>query len=403
MSNSDVSSGPGRLGRTALIVWVVVVIGLTARLLVAHERHPGVYPVFDRAGAHWLNGEELFQDTGFRYPPISAAAMVPFHLAGPLPGGLVWRWLNLAVFLGALAAALRFGLPDSLSPRRRAAFFLLLIPPSLSSLANGQPNGMMIGSMVLSGIAFARGRYRAAALLAVFPVWLKVYPVAFGMLLGLLQPRRFLPWFVGLIAVGAGLPFLLQDPAYVAEQYGSLVSVLSVEDRTQDPLDAYRDLRLVLSSLGAPISDGVFHAVQALGGALLAVACFLGQRRWGWTPRCVMGLAVGGVSCWMTVLGPATEKATYIVVVPLAAWLLVASRRDRLRGWFWWCVVGYALLVLTHAVTRVPADVRAAWPILRTLPTIGTMLLAVALAARVSAGAPAGGGCEGSPPGPGPR
>ncbi len=44
--------------------------------------------------------------------------------------------------------------------------------------------------------------------------------------------------------------------------------------------------------------------------------------------------ALGLTCCWMTVLGPATESNTYILVAPALAWVVLESFLSRRPRWF---------------------------------------------------------------------
>jgi hypothetical protein len=364
--------------RWAVVCWGLMILGVAVGA-VHRGSDRGVWRVLMEAAQNLQRGGDLYVDTGFRYPPITAIVLVPFHLLGVV-GILLWWGLNAGAYLGALHCAFRQRFPRTVSAHWQSTFFLLLLIPSATSLNNGQPNAIVVGCLVASTLSFSRGRYRTAAVWAALPVCIKVYPVAFGMLLCLLAPRRFLPWFAGLLAIGFALPYVICGPAYASEQYSSLVSVLAAEDRTGDPLDAYRDLRLLLESLGAPISHGTYVILQVAGGAA-AAALLLAGRRAGWTAARLAAFALGASLCWMTVLGPATEKATYLLVAPLACYLVLDCRDRASRSWFRWSLAAYGVLLLTSVVTRVPREIKGAHPILRTVPTIATLMMAAALVA----------------------
>jgi hypothetical protein len=292
-----------------------------------------LYPTYAAAGGDWLAGASLYYHDErppyldqYRYSPLVSAFLVPFHLLPERAGGVVWRLLNAGVFLAAFGWWARSAVPLTLTSRRQALLFLLAVPLSLSSLNNGQPNALVIGLLLLATAGSARHHWWLAAGCVALAAALKIYPLAVGLLLSVVYPRRFGLRLAAALAVVAGLPFLLQRPDYVAAQYAQWGQLLGADDRKYWPLAAaYRDLWLLLRAWGAPITPRVYLFVQlaaAAGCAVLCLAC-----RWqGWEVRCVLTPCLVLGTAWMTLCGPATEACTYILLAPLLAFGLVASR-----------------------------------------------------------------------------
>src|SRR5262249_18562604 len=63
--------------------------------------------------------------------------------------------------------------------------------------------------------------------------------------------------------------------------------------------------------------------------------------------------------CWMTVFGPASESATYLLLAPSLAWALLevwtAGRSPWARGWL---AVSFGLLVVTYMSCWFPGGAR---------------------------------------------
>jgi hypothetical protein len=91
---------------------------------------------------------------------------------------------------------------------------------------------------------------------------------------------------------------------------------------------AYRDLRLLLRVWFVPLSPHAYLAIQLVSAAVAALVCRIGQRR-GWPSCRLLTLLLGLGCCWMTVLGVATESATYILVGPTVAWAMVEAWLQR--------------------------------------------------------------------------
>jgi hypothetical protein len=338
----------------ALAFWLLLGAILCARGFLQPHRST-VYPIFAKAGEQWRSGASLYLDNQgkprlqqFRYSPAVAAVYAPFSVLSLALGGLLWRLLNLGAYLFAFAWAMDALDPDGAwsTPRRRALLWLLLVPLSVGSLNNAQSNPLVTGAMLLAVAGAARQHWNLVALGITVACLFKIYPIALGLLLVVAFPRQ-LGWRLafGLLA-GFALPFVLQRPDYVYEQYRDWICILVVEDRTSGPLDtAYRDLRLLLCQLGLPLSRSAYVLVQlgaALGAALVV-------RRWataGWPVpsllRAVFGLAV----CWMLLCGPATESCTYILLAPVLAWMLLDLVTERQQAWIIGLkLAGFAILL----------------------------------------------------------
>ncbi len=60
-------------------------------------------------------------------------------------------------------------------------------------------------------------------------------------------------------------------------------------------------------------------AIQMLAAALIAAICIAGRLA-NWPRRMLLARMLGLATCWMTVLGLATEPSTYILISPALAW-----------------------------------------------------------------------------------
>ena len=331
----------------ALAVWLVVFAAVAGRAALAgHPRHAGIYPVYAKAGGDWAAGRGVYPAADgfdvFRYAPVFAAGFAPLAALPVALGSLVWRVGTVGLVLSAAATWARSGPAGAAAGSRARSAFLILVAPLVAwDMACGQTNAAIGATMLLAATAAGRGRWwRAAAWLAPACL-LKLYPVAFALLLVAAHPRPL--WWRLPIAVLAGLalPFLLQRPAYVAGQYADWARTVLADDGRQGWAVgmSYRDVRMVFRVWGEPLAPGAFLALQLGGAAAAAASCCFGAaggRRWR---------AVGLGGAWMTVLGPATEGVTYAIAGPALAWGVVAvTLRDpgrAVRGLVWG---GYALV-----------------------------------------------------------
>jgi hypothetical protein len=346
--------------RTACAVWVLILLVLSIRTL-ASPRANSVYPIFAAAARHWLAGADLYytDEAPYRYSPLVTVLFVPFSALPDTVGGLLWRWLNAGVYLAALAAWGRLVLPRLLTKTQEAFLFLLVVPLSIGSLNNGQSNALVLGLLLAAMVGVRVGRWNMTSGCLALACLFKLYPVAIGLLLALIYPRRLAGRFALALGIGLAAPFLFQQPDYVISQYAGWIRQLRADDRQILPLDLwYRDLRLLCQVCHVPLSSQAYLAIQLLSAATLAGFC-LACRRAGWEERRLL-TALFALGCvWMTLLGPATESCTYILLAPTLAWsLLEAWRRKNARWPRDVLVAGYALWVVVQAAVWFPGGSR---------------------------------------------
>jgi hypothetical protein len=354
--------------RTAILVWILVVAFICVRAAV-QPRKRTLYTTWEQAGADWVAGRDLYRNfwnadqDQFRYSPLTAVLLVPFHYLPIRLGGVVWRLLNAGVLLAGFGWWLRMA-PVIRTARQQGILFLLLVPLSLSSLNNGQPNPLITGLLLAALAAVARDRWRLAAVFVGLATTIKLYPLAVGLLLAAAYPRRFTPQLLLMLALAAVLPFACQHGNYVRNQYALWLGRLGKDQRWDwPPHMAYRDLWLLIRLFHVPLTPLGYLGVQLASAAGCAVLCVAARLR-GWPRREILAamLALGG--CWMTLCGPATESSTYILLAPALAWAVLAVESDgwpRLAGW----MVRVSFLLLMLCV------VRGLWPGVNRIHALG--------------------------------
>jgi hypothetical protein len=319
-----------RWEKLALAVWGVLLVLVCFRTAFWPKAH-SVYPIFALASQHWLAGSDLYRLTEYdvyRYSPLVAVAFVPLGLL-PLPlGGVLWRLLSAAIYLSAVVwwdRRLRTSGGDGVTRSSLALFLLLALPLSLDNLNNGQSNLLLMGLLMHSVLACEARRWNLAAVCMAIACLFKVYPIAVGLLLVVVYRRRFTLRFAAALVVGLLLPFVLQRPGYVLEEYATWIGYLRRDERQGAILELwYRDLRLLCRVLGMPLSAATYAAIQLTAGACIAAVCFV-ARRVGWPAQKLGPLLLGLGCCWMTAFGPATETSTYMLMAPMAAWYIVET------------------------------------------------------------------------------
>jgi hypothetical protein len=372
----DACGAPRPWFACAVELWLLVAIIISIRVAWTPYRNT-VYPILAHGVANWVQGADLYTPErqlanfdAFVYPPPAVCVFLPFSILSDRIGGIVWRLVNLGVYLAAFIWFWKGGAPGSTprleqDPRRRAGgrlglLLLLLLPHSIDSLNNGQSN-MLIAGLLMAGVGAAlRERWNLAAVCLAVPCLLKIYPLAIGLLLALVFPRPLLPRLGLALAAGLAAPFLCQSPDYVADQYQQYGQWVIGHDRTSWNLhNAPHDFYFLTRWLGTPLPRGAYIALQLTTAALAAGWCWALRRRGvenAVAARRLLGLGIGWIICF----GPATESSTYILLAPVLAWEMLAAWTGASRAGRLPITAVYALLCASGMSLWFPGGRRVA-------------------------------------------
>jgi hypothetical protein len=289
----------------------------------------------------------------FHYSPLAAVFFAPFA-AFPTPlGNALLRTTNLLVFLPALCWWMRTALPGEWSPRQRASFFLLVALMCTDCLLDVQVNVLLIGVLLAAMAAVGRERWWLAAGLCAFAVHLKVYPAALALLVCLFYPREFLGRWLTCMLVGGLIPFVLQQPDYVARQYQDWVCYgLNRGGAGYHFQDVMRLCTLWI----IPFTRTTYNLIEVVAGVMIAGICW-GHRRRGLTGTTLNNTLFALAGGWMTALGPSAEPVTYILIAPVLAAAVVGAWSEPQPGWVRVLVtVAVAILILAQLELLFPLD-----------------------------------------------
>jgi hypothetical protein len=335
-----------RPARLAWIVWLAFTLAVTALVVLERERR-SVTPVYREATEAWHARRPLYVDGihGFLYLPSAAMLYTPFTWPPGPWGGVVWRWVGLAVLATGVWRLAAFGG----GPRERRFLVLtaLTLPILASSARNGQMNVPMAGLMAHAAVDLAGAAWwRAAAGLALaFALKPTVLPLA--LLAVVLYPAT--SWRFGVLAAGVlALPFAAAEAAYVGAQYAGFVDKMRVAGAP--PPGRWQDVTGIPRALGYVPPAGLMTALRLAAAAATLVLCWLARRRFGPERGALFLLVLG--ACYILLWNPRTEGVTYLILVPalgvLADWTLAADRRSR-AGWL--CVAIALVLAVSHLLT----------------------------------------------------
>jgi hypothetical protein len=315
-----------------IALWSAVLLGICLRIALVSRDHD-VFATYVDAGRKWTQSQQLYTSArGFLYSPLIAAFFGPFSWLPERVGGVLLRLLNAAFFVGAISWWLRTGLHNRIPRSSYWLVFLLILPLSLGNFNNGQVNPMLISLLMMAILAAYGGRWTLSAVCLGLATYLKIYPLSVALLLVLVYPRQ-LGWRLALALILMGiLPFVLQQPSYVFEQYQRWFSTRATDNRRMNIDIAQRDFAMVLNVLHISLSAQAVLVLQLLAGAAAAAACFVGRlRNWSEDRLLVCLFTLG--TCWMLLFGPSTEDATYVMIAPALALAMIQAFHLRTSAW----------------------------------------------------------------------
>jgi Glycosyltransferase family 87 len=359
----------------SIAAWSVALLALVGKGLAFSNRLTNV----DRylgAGRAWIQGLPLYIYTpnkGFVYGPFSALC---YALASYLPDALsraLWCLVSAVLLLAGLQGMMTAGPFSQIPIRLRGLVFLLVLPLALGNFDSAQANAFVIGLIMIAVAAACLERWTIAAIAVAGATHWKIYPLVVGMLLIVLAPRKFtLRLILALLLMGL-IPFVFQKPSYVIDQYRLWYDTRTADNRLLYSINiAPWDLWFVLARVaGIPISWAVYRAIQATAGLAIAGFCLYGRIN-HWSKERLFGGMFSLVCVWMTLLGPASELYTYLLIAPAVAFELVETfsrRSDAVSR----ALIVTAYLFLLLAILRVAFIPRYQSVYLFSLQPVGAM------------------------------
>jgi hypothetical protein len=312
--------------RSAWVLWTVVMVVMVLRPLVASYRGTS-FDTYHLAGLHWIHGQSVYsQWMGFVYSPVVAVFFAPFaYLPGAL-ANILWRTLNAGLLLGGLAALLKSNLFAGIKERNYGLVYILLVPLAVGNIDISQANPLVEGLLLAAIAAVYVERWNSAALCVAIATCFKIYPIAVGLLICVIAPRRFTGRFLIALLLLLLVPFVFQHWSYVADQYQAWIATRTAEDRRGWPTEKLPlDLWFMIHTFAhLPISPRIYSLFQLGTAGALAFLCAF-QTWKGWPKNRVLTGLFCLASIWMTLCGPATESYTYLILAPAVILALVQA------------------------------------------------------------------------------
>tara|TARA_R110002111_G_scaffold256979_3_gene324757 strand:- start:109207 stop:110466 length:1260 start_codon:yes stop_codon:yes gene_type:complete len=316
--------------KKALILWAVLWIAVSVKFVVQPE-NKSVYPCFADSSINWWADRSLYdnevQKTGFRYSPTFALAFTPFAILPATFGGILWTALNIALLVYALRLLVKEIFPGDCSKFQEACFLILTLAGSARAIWSAQSNSLVFALAVFAVVSLKKERWWAAAFLLAAAVHIKLWPAALALLLMARFPRQLTGRFAAACALLLIPPFLTRPLPVVMQQYQDWYALLTGPYRTLRQA-GLRDAYTIAEHFGTYVDDRVYTLMQ-LGLAGLALLWCLRLARVSTSTEAYFTGVLTTWVCWQLLVGPGTERLTFLLAAPIASWALLVSLKER--------------------------------------------------------------------------
>ena len=342
--------------RVAFTVPLVVAAGAAVQMLLQtrHNPLPGGYThynnflIFRQAFVHLLEGRDLYLNfpaehfDNFLYSPTFAALMAPF---ARLP-----TWLGLVVWDLAVAAILVAGVRSTpgLDARARALLVWFILPEFIGSAQSSQTNPAIVGLLLLTLAMAERQRAWAAALFLALAGYVKLFPLAAGLLFLLYPERvRLVLWTAAWMVVLAALPLLFVSPDQLAWQYANWWRLHTTSTHAAG---IGLSLAGILQSwFGLQPPRGVLPAA----GGLLMLLPLTNTRAFSRLP--FRAAFLGAILMWMIAFNHLSESPTFVIAMAgIGLWYFSQEGTPAHRVLLW---LAFLLVSVTYS-DLVPGSIR---------------------------------------------
>jgi alpha-1,2-mannosyltransferase len=315
----------------ALIIWGVFAVALCLKILVEGNSH-SVYGAFVSGPRGWWSDSQMYVDRGYYYSPTFSVLFTPFAVFPDRIGQLLWGLSSVGLFVWSLRVFFRDALPEQWPRETEAAFLGLALIGSLRGIWSLQSNAILMACILFGAAAMLRCRWWRAAWLLAAPIYIKVWPVVIAGLFSVHAPRKLLPRLALATVALAAVPFATKAPSAVAAYYQTWMNRLADRQVTADRFTGYRDAWTIWEQISTPVNQRAFFLLQAGAGlAVLGFTIWLRNKKFRTAEFVTYMLAAWAT--WQLLFGPGSERLTYLIAAPFAAWALIKSYLARQDFW----------------------------------------------------------------------
>ena len=315
--------------KRALILWAVLWIAVSVKFVLQPE-NKSVYPCFADSSINWWADRNLYDNelykTGFRYSPTFALAFSTFAVLPASLGGILWTALNISLLVLALRLLVKEIFPGNWSRFQEACFLILSLAGCTRAIWSAQSNSLVFALAVFAVVSLKKERWWVAAFLLAAAVHIKLWPAALALLLMARFPWQLSARFAAASALLVIPPFLTRPLPVVLQQYQNWYGLLTGPYRTLRQ-GGLRDAYTIAEQFGTHVDDRVYTLLQ-LGMAGLALLWCIRLAKISSSRQTYFTGVLTTWVCWQLLVGPGTERLTFLLAAPIASWALIVSFKE---------------------------------------------------------------------------
>ncbi len=306
--------------RAAWTAWAALFVTISI-LILAGSGH-SVVSTYRDATVQWFAGRDIYTDTGhgFLYLPIAAVLFAPFAWLPSAACEIAWRFVAIGGFAIGVRRLCRLAERGE-SDTAFALLTLASLPPALACARNGQSTLIMAGLMMLACADLSDQRRNRAVLWATLAVALKPLAIVLLLLAPFVDRRLVGRVALGLVAILA-LPFLMQRPGYVLDQYMKFGQMLRASSHC-GMIELWAQPFSVLGLLGLNVPESAQTVIRLIAAGA-AIALTRAARLRSSPPRAAEYLLAIS-SLYILLFNPRTENNTYALLGPVIGLSMVAT------------------------------------------------------------------------------
>jgi Glycosyltransferase family 87 len=362
-------------GLYALLAVVASVQALLGAPKVYHEGGTGYlrynnYVIFKQSFWHLIGQQDLYVHYPaehwdlYKYTPTFAALFGALAIWPDWVGVHMWSLLNALLFAYAIYR-LRV-----LDDRAKGDILVICAIEMMTSLQNGQSNGLMAALLLLVYDGLERQKTHWAALCLTGSIYLKLFGVV-AALLGLLWPRKWAlaGYLVVWMVVLALIPLVfvsVEQYVFTLKSYSRLLA----DDHTASY--GYSVMGWLHSWFGwAPPKISVVAA-----GGLLLLLPYIRVKAWGDTQFRL--LAMASILLWVVIFNHKAESPTFIIAVAgVAIWYVTLPQPNLIERLLLGATIIFTVLSPTDLFPRVLRETIVQPYVLKAVPCIAVWLMVV--------------------------
>ncbi|TWT82928.1 hypothetical protein CA13_43910 [Planctomycetes bacterium CA13] len=315
-----------RSGIPFIIYALVLVVGIMT-FLSRPKRSVSMH--YEAAAMQWLQSESLYSHSmenghGFLYLPHAAILHVPYAVVTQvtglsLAGDVVWRIISWALLAFAVWRMGQRIAPENRMVQWRVAAIVGML--GISCLRIGQSTMLMTALMLLTVDIWQAKKYAFAAALIALAVAVKPLSIVMALLLFAISPPIRKPLLIACL-VAIALPFCLQNPTYVWQQYRDCVVMLRVSANMGSSFSG-ADLFGLLEAFGITVGSGMQTATRVIAAFATLGVVWFSLRRIDPNRHAIWLFAWTAI--YLMLFNPRSENSTYCMVAPVFAYFVAEN------------------------------------------------------------------------------